>query len=588
MLTTLRKFTVGIFLRIHYRESVDISFIEILKHVFFCLLSTRSLFKRNILPIFLSMSFLSRRQPNSDHSIRNTPDRTEPLSSPSTEPFKQSPVSRPRSSGSYTYIQHFKHQPASLQNSARSHTPRPLHDSDGIPEGLLNTESGQLSASLSLAPTRYQDERIPRISAVDLVSVDSSSPSFSVCIGDTMGWVENLETRDPSKFFRKHSHRAFVGEFDCLTSSTVDEKVTCIRQLHPTRSPGMTVYLASNERTIKLFRIRSEQPSFSQLMEQSVNEPTSASQRGSIRSYQSGMFSPRSDKRVTPVKAFMGSHKGPIQNLSVCADGETFLSMDDLQVFWWSVECTDSPKPTCIADLTPSSGKMDDVTQLLTVASFHPWHASLFLVGRSNGQMSIGDLRDPPSRHSRQYSVNFQMLPEHNLIQHDEHNDILISISSASFLGNHNIVSRDFLSLKLWDDRNPSRPVSSCGVMEFLSPHLDELYDSDSIFDRFPVAIDAQSGTVVTGLYNGTVALWEPLRQPNALEYYETDPYVPPSESENGGWVSRRHVAGVFEFGLGQEQANRKVMNLAISSGGDRFCCCTTDHFFVFRRNSAV
>lgn len=516
--------------------------------------------------------------------VRNNPDRID-----STEPFRQSPnVRQQLSSGSYTYIQHLKHQPASLQSSARSRTPRSLLDADGIPEGLLTTESGHLSASLSLAPSRYQDERTPRISAIDLVTLDSAAQSFSVCLGDTMGRVDNLETRSfggsngPNKFFRKHSHKAFVGEFDCLTSSTVDEKVTCIRHLHTMRSPGMTSYLASNERTIKLFRIRNEQPSFSLLMED-MQEGSAANLRGSVRSQ--GLFSPRSEKRVTPTKAFMGSHKGPIQNLSVCADGETFLSMDDLQVFWWSVEGSDSSKPTCIADLTPASGKMDDVTQLLTVATFHPWHASLFLVGRSNGQMSIGDLRDPPSRANRQYSVNFQMLPDHNPVQHEEHNDILISISSASFLRDHSIVSRDFMSLKLWDDRNSSRPVSTIGVMDFLSPHLDELYDSDAIFDRFSLAVDAHSGVVVTGLYNGTVAMWEPLRQANSVEYYETDPYVPPNEAESGGWVSRRQVADVFEYGLSQEQSARKVMNLVIAGGGERFCCCTTDHLFVFGRN---
>lgn len=48
-------------------------------------------------------------------------------------------------------------------------------------------------------------------------------------------------------------------------------------------------------------------------------------------------------------------------------------------------------------------------------------------------------------------------------------------------------------------------------VMDYVVPHLDTLYDNDSIFDRFPIAVDDESGMVVTGLYDNAISVWQPL-----------------------------------------------------------------------------
>lgn len=504
-----------------------------------------------------------------------------------------------RGSSPFYYLQHVKHQLVSLQATPRIpvSTPRAVSDLDGVPEGLFATEGGQLSASFSLAPTRADERNAPLITSVDMTFgeqlVEGGAHSvFAVCVGDSTGRIDHLETRPQSstqKLFRKHSHQAFVGEFDCLTSSPVNEKVHCLRYL-PNRSPGMTSYLAANERTIKLFRIRQEVPPVS-LLSGSANKQTLRSSDSSPASRSPVSLIPSSTPRVQkrivmPSKAFTGPHKSPIQDVSLCADGETFLSVDDLQVHWWSLEASGSTKSTCITDLTPPSGDLDDVSQLLTSASFHPSHGSLFLIGRSNGALSIGDLRDPPSRKLRRFNVEFQLLSSYNEVQHKEHNDILTSVSSAAMVGDNFVVSRDYFGLKLWDVRNPVGPVSRVSMMSSLAPHLDDLYESDTIFDRFPVVVDSSSFTIATGCYGGIVAVWQP-SESDGLEFYATDPYVPPSEAENGGKISTPEVESLFSKGLCEDHVARKVMCLAIAPGGQRFCCCTTDHFFLFCRQPA-
>eukprot|EP00744_Colponema_vietnamica_P008222 GILI01011750.1.p1 GENE.GILI01011750.1~~GILI01011750.1.p1 ORF type:complete len:1164 (+),score=210.04 GILI01011750.1:212-3493(+) len=345
----------------------------------------------------------------------------------------------------------------------------------------------------------------------------------------------------PSKFAKKCSHQAFVEEFDCRKSNTIDHQLRCVRFLPANRSPGVTSYLAANEKTIKLFRIRSEQFQHAHgsqhnqmihLRRRSNNVGGVLSDRASINSLGSpdggsdlgGMFANNGDyfpvtprqrfhKRIVmPVKAFANVHQYNIQSLSLSADSETFLSLDDLQVFWWHLEAQDTTKATKLADLKPESGQPDI---LLTAAAFHPQHGSLFLVSNSNGVCEVGDLRDPPCRRKREYKISFQIKPDlHNSAVHSDHNDILSAISAASFMGKDFVVTRDYISLKMWDMRNPTHPVATCPVMDYLAPTLDFLYDKDYIFDRFPLAVDDQSLTVATGLYAGTVALWRPGREP--------------------------------------------------------------------------
>jgi hypothetical protein len=100
-------------------------------------------------------------------------------------------------------------------------------------------------------------------------------------------------------------------------------------------------------------------------------------------------------------------------------------------------------------------------------------------------------------------------LPQHNLVQHG-HDDILCSVADAAFLQNSFIATRDYLSIKIWDTRNANEPVNCLPVHECLAAHIDELYDSDAVFDRFGLAIDQHTGTIVSGMYDGQVVIWQP------------------------------------------------------------------------------
>lgn len=405
----------------------------------------------------------------------------------------------------------------------------------------------------------------------------------------TEGISKDLRGRE---VFRRIQHSAYIRAINALNSVIVDPGVKCVSFI-PNSSPSVVSYLTANQRTVKLFRIRRE--GFSPLdffpgMESLVQlYPATLSSYGRFPAPQS----------IFPVKEF-GPTANSIQQLSLCADCQTFMSVEDLQLFLWDMEASSSTQGSCIVNLSPPSGNLNDIEELITAANFHPSHGSLFLMSRSSGVFNIGDLRDPPCRPSRKFSLSSQISAKHNRFFSESYNEILCSICAASFLGNDNVVTRDYLSLKLWDLRNVSSPCATVSIMAFALPFLDLLYNNDQIFDRFPLAVDHVTNTVVTGLYDTTVAVWQPLTSPKSFHYYRGDSLVDPSDFE-----STAHKIPVSELqhkvqkgnkepstplceGDGSQLLTNRVACLDIAPGGERIAFSAADgkQIFVFENDT--
>lgn len=290
---------------------------------------------------------------------------------------------------------------------------------------------------------------------------------------------------------------------------------------------------------------------------------------------------------ILPVRTFVSSHTTPICSLSTCADQETFLSADCFKVQWWHLDTAENPctRGVTLYDMQPKPG--EDVTEVLTSAAFHPHHTSLFLVTSSSGTCRIGDLRDPPSS-ERRFQLNFHGSASTFTSQWTR--DPLVAralkcLHGAVFLDNTPyVVTRDYMTVALWDMRmasqseaapTPASPIAansnssamtyaalmnnndneknalggpssttafmieqqkclrslvcrrSVG-MDCLAPMLTKLFDSEKIFDRFPITTDTQfqglyqqqqqkhnlnstttTTTVATGLYGNSILFWK-------------------------------------------------------------------------------
>jgi serine/threonine-protein phosphatase 2A regulatory subunit B len=79
---------------------------------------------------------------------------------------------------------------------------------------------------------------------------------------------------------------------------------------------------------------------------------------------------------------------------------------------------------------------------------------------------------------------------------------ILYYIILSSFAGDGRfIISRDYLTLKVWDTHMESRPIKVVNINESLRSMLCELYESDFIFDKFEIALAPRGDRILTGGY---------------------------------------------------------------------------------------
>lgn len=64
--------------------------------------------------------------------------------------------------------------------------------------------------------------------------------------------------------------------------------------------------------------------------------------------------------------------------------------------------------------------------------------------------------------------------------------EIITSISDVKFSHDGRyILSRDYLSLKIWDINMESRPLKTIQIHDHLRGKLCDLYENDCIFDKF-------------------------------------------------------------------------------------------------------
>ncbi len=97
--------------------------------------------------------------------------------------------------------------------------------------------------------------------------------------------------------------------------------------------------------------------------------------------------------------------------------------------------------------------------------------------------------------------------------------EIISSISDVKFSKDGNyILSRDYLTLKIWDVRNEAAPVKKINIHDHLRGKLCDLYENDCIFDKFECTFSGDGKWVWRGPVIG-VPLTAPPRNSQASPY---------------------------------------------------------------------
>jgi len=162
----------------------------------------------------------------------------------------------------------------------------------------------------------------------------------------------------------------------------------------------------------------------------------------------------------------------------------------------WNIETT---KTTfSIVDIKPPN--IDDLNEVITHAEFHPTKSDLFLFTSSKGLAHLCDARE--NTQFEKCSTKFEIFidPERKMF----FSEIISSISSATFIPGKEdyFCTRDYLSLKIWDIRNNSKYVKSIKITDYVEKKLCDLYENESVFDKFEVNASPCGNFLLTGSYN--------------------------------------------------------------------------------------
>jgi serine/threonine-protein phosphatase 2A regulatory subunit B len=87
--------------------------------------------------------------------------------------------------------------------------------------------------------------------------------------------------------------------------------------------------------------------------------------------------------------------------------------------------------------------------------------------------------------------------------------EIISSISDVRFsYDGRYILSRDYLTVKIWDINMERQPIKTIPIHEHLRPRLCDTYENDSIFDKFEVVFSGDAKNVMTGSYNNNFMIY--------------------------------------------------------------------------------
>ena len=87
--------------------------------------------------------------------------------------------------------------------------------------------------------------------------------------------------------------------------------------------------------------------------------------------------------------------------------------------------------------------------------------------------------------------------------------EIISSISDVRFSHDGRyILSRDYLTVKIWDVNMERTPLKTIPIHEHLRPRLCDTYENDSIFDKFEVVFSGDAKNVMTGSYNNNFMIY--------------------------------------------------------------------------------
>ncbi|NXA32115.1 2ABB phosphatase, partial [Eudromia elegans] len=272
-------------------------------------------------------------------------------------------------------------------------------------------------------------------------------------------------------------------EFDYLKSLEIEEKINKIRWL-PQHNAACFL-LSTNDKTVKLWKVseRDKRPEGYNLKDEDgrLRDPSMIT---TLR------VSAACGQRPGRSRCSCGTH-GPRSE-----QGRRWARLDQ-----FLCRCRRS---IYIVDIKPAN--MEELTEVITAAEFHPHQCNAFVYSSSKGTIRLCDMRAAAlcDRHAKFFEE-----PE-DPSNRSFFSEIISSISDVKFShSGRYIMTRDYLTVKVWDLNMENRPMETYQVHDYLRSKLCSLYENDCIFDKFECVWNGSDSVIMTGSYNNFFRMFD-------------------------------------------------------------------------------
>ncbi|CAH1783866.1 unnamed protein product [Owenia fusiformis] len=361
-------------------------------------------------------------------------------------------------------------------------------------------------------------------------------------------------------------------EFDYLKSLEIEEKINKIRWLE--RANPAHFLLSTNDKTVKLWKVteRDRRPQGYNLKEEGGTTRTSTD----ITTLKVPVFKPMELMvEASPRRIFANAHTYHINSISVNSDQETYMSADDLRINLWHLEITD--QSFNIVDIKPTN--MEELTEVITAAEFHPTECNQFVYSSSKGTIRLCDMRSQAlcDQHSKIFEE-----PE-DPTNRSFFSEIISSISDVKFSHNGRyLITRDYLSVKVWDLHMDSKPIETYQVHEYLRSKLCSLYENDCIFDKFECAWSGNDRNIMTGSYNNFFRMFDrETKRDNTLEASREN--MKPSTILKQRKISTGGKRKKDEISVDCLDFNKKILHTAWHPSENIIAVAATNNLYLFQ-----
>lgn len=128
----------------------------------------------------------------------------------------------------------------------------------------------------------------------------------------------------------------------------------------------------------------------------------------------------------------------------------------------------------------------------------HPTADNLLIYGTNKGTLKLCDLRTSSNSDTSATNFKNQYPGQKNFLT-----EFLTSYCSADFCkqGKY-IVSRDYLTVKVWDVCNSKKPLNTIVLNESMKSKLSQVFQNEAIYDRFKISCSPDGNTIASGTYS--------------------------------------------------------------------------------------